>query len=414
MKIITCATLSASLLSWALAYANPREPRELPENLQKASDLIGLKVENTSGENLGKIEDIVLDTSNGRISYAVLSFGGFLGIGDKFFAIPWQAVKENRAKKTCVLALDKESLKNAPGFDKKSWPDMADAKWRAQIHEFYKVPLEERGGGVELGLSEIRREAVQLPLNLRQGTVITYSVLCDKDKEVRFQVLNASGDESLVQVSCDEQGAGKEPMTARVAKDGTVRFEEKTKTESAAAREPAGGASRDLTPGSNEAENREKAQILVQHIFGQGLHRERLEPGKDYTMPGSLHGFSSGYRPGTSTSEGAAQRETSTAPSAPATTAAAGSAAHGSHAMRYEGIAKRDGNAVAVFSFGAPATEPRIRPTEPRSESRPGSESGLAAASGKAVYRTDDGWLDALVLEGLSVRRVESKSNLGN
>src|SRR4030095_7556120 len=93
-----------------------KQTRGLPRELHRASEIIGKKVENEQGENLGKIEDIVLDESQGRIVYAVLSFGGVLGLGDKLFAIPWNALKENPEKKCCLLSVDKEKLRKAPGF----------------------------------------------------------------------------------------------------------------------------------------------------------------------------------------------------------------------------------------------------------------------------------------------------------
>lgn len=99
--------------------------------------VIGSKVVNRQNEDLGKIEDLVLDAGAGRIAYAVLSFGGFLGMGEKFFAIPWNAfhfdLKENRA----VLNVDKKLLENAPGFDKDNWPNFADSTWGNTIYKHY-------------------------------------------------------------------------------------------------------------------------------------------------------------------------------------------------------------------------------------------------------------------------------------
>src|SRR6202161_431937 len=78
--------------------------------------VIGSDVFNPQNENLGKIEDIVLDAGAGRIAYAVLSFGGFLGMGDKYFAIPWNAFRFNLSEKRAVLHVKKKLLENAPGF----------------------------------------------------------------------------------------------------------------------------------------------------------------------------------------------------------------------------------------------------------------------------------------------------------
>lgn len=102
-----------------------------------ADTLQGDKVVNTAGENLGEIEDIMLDVPSGRIAYAVLSFGGVMGMGDKLFAIPWSALTLDADRKCFVLDIDKDRLKNAPGFDKDHWPSMADTSWAEQVHTFY-------------------------------------------------------------------------------------------------------------------------------------------------------------------------------------------------------------------------------------------------------------------------------------
>ena len=99
--------------------------------------VIGSKVINQQNEDLGKIEDIVIDDDAGRIAYAVLSFGGFLGMGDKYFAIPWEALRFNLSDKHALLNVDKKLLENAPGFGKDSWPNMADATWGNQIFSHY-------------------------------------------------------------------------------------------------------------------------------------------------------------------------------------------------------------------------------------------------------------------------------------
>src|SRR6202161_4924705 len=78
--------------------------------------VIGSKVVNAQNEDLGKIEDLVLDAGAGRIAYAVLSFGGFLGMGDKYFAIPWNAFHFNLKENHAVLNVKKKLLENAPGF----------------------------------------------------------------------------------------------------------------------------------------------------------------------------------------------------------------------------------------------------------------------------------------------------------
>jgi len=113
---------------------------QAPRRWQKMSDLIGKQVKNTQNEDLGTIKDIAIDPDSGRILYGVLSFGGFLGLGDKYFAIPWGALQLTPDAKNVVLAIDKDRLKNAEGFDKDKWPNMADQRWATNVHQFYNRP----------------------------------------------------------------------------------------------------------------------------------------------------------------------------------------------------------------------------------------------------------------------------------
>jgi len=102
-----------------------------------ADTLIGDPVVNGAGEDLGEIKAIMLDVTSGRIAYAVLSFGGFLGMGNKLFAIPWTALTLDTTEKRFVLNIAKERLENAPGFDQDHWPSMAEPQWATQLHSYY-------------------------------------------------------------------------------------------------------------------------------------------------------------------------------------------------------------------------------------------------------------------------------------
>ena len=106
-------------------------------HLMGAETLIGNSVANRLGENLGDIKEIMLDMRSGNVSYAVLEFGGFLGMGTKLFAVPWSALTLDTVEKRFVLDANKELLENAPGFEKDDWPDMADAMWEKSIHDYY-------------------------------------------------------------------------------------------------------------------------------------------------------------------------------------------------------------------------------------------------------------------------------------
>ena len=74
---------------------------------------------------------------SGRVGYAVLSFGGFLGMGGQLFAVPWDALILDTENKRFVLNVEKDRLAGAPGFDKNHWPDMADQSWEKTIHSYY-------------------------------------------------------------------------------------------------------------------------------------------------------------------------------------------------------------------------------------------------------------------------------------
>ena len=105
-----------------------------------AATLVGDEVVNAQAEALGKIEAIMLDVRSGRIAYAVLSFGGFLGMGSKLFAIPWSALTLDAREKRLVLNVSREKLERAEGFDEDCWPAMADTAWATKLHAYYEVP----------------------------------------------------------------------------------------------------------------------------------------------------------------------------------------------------------------------------------------------------------------------------------
>lgn len=105
--------------------------------LMGADTLVGNDVYNKKSEDLGDIKEIMLDMRSGRIGYAVLSFGGFLGVGEKLFAVPWDALTLDTEHKRFTLDVAKERLETAPGFDKDDWPDMADPTWEKGIHAYY-------------------------------------------------------------------------------------------------------------------------------------------------------------------------------------------------------------------------------------------------------------------------------------
>jgi len=94
-----------------------------PVKFLTTTSIIGDKVVNPKGEHLGIIKDIMIDLTEGKIEYVVVEFGGFLGIGEKYFALPFPLLKVDPKKQVFILNQDRETLKKAPGFDKDHWPE---------------------------------------------------------------------------------------------------------------------------------------------------------------------------------------------------------------------------------------------------------------------------------------------------
>jgi sporulation protein YlmC with PRC-barrel domain len=107
-------------------------------NLLSSSSISSDSVVNAKGEDLGKIEDLMINLHDGTVEYAVLSFGGFLGMGDKYFAVPFNKLSVDQANKRMVLNVEKDRLKDAPGFDKDNWPDFAnDNQFLQKVSSYY-------------------------------------------------------------------------------------------------------------------------------------------------------------------------------------------------------------------------------------------------------------------------------------
>lgn len=113
------------------------DPEKKYRRVLAASTLEGDKVRNSAGEDLGKVDEIMIDIPSGRVAYAVLSFGGVLRMGNKLFAVPWSALRVDEDERCFILDVDKHTLEAAPGFDKDNWPDMGDTTWASQIYLYY-------------------------------------------------------------------------------------------------------------------------------------------------------------------------------------------------------------------------------------------------------------------------------------
>lgn len=105
--------------------------------LLSADTITGDDVCNLKKEKLGKIHSIMFDMTEGKIRYIVLSSGGFLGMGDRYFAIPWKALTLDKDNKQFLLDVEVERLKGAPGFSKDEWPNMADTTWNSSVDSYF-------------------------------------------------------------------------------------------------------------------------------------------------------------------------------------------------------------------------------------------------------------------------------------
>jgi sporulation protein YlmC with PRC-barrel domain len=108
--------------------------------LHRATRLVGAPVENLRGESLGKIEDLIIDPGDGRVAAAIVSMGGFLGIGEKLTAIPMPALSYEESMARFVLDIDRETLRRAPAFDPQDWPELLDRIWAADVHTIFGYP----------------------------------------------------------------------------------------------------------------------------------------------------------------------------------------------------------------------------------------------------------------------------------
>jgi len=105
---------------------------------RRASKIIGADVNNKAGEDVGDIKDLVVNTRTGKVAYAVMAYGGVLGMGDKLFAVPMDSLATKADDDKFVLDVTKDQLKNAPGFDKNNWPDFASTDFRKGVNDFYR------------------------------------------------------------------------------------------------------------------------------------------------------------------------------------------------------------------------------------------------------------------------------------
>jgi sporulation protein YlmC with PRC-barrel domain len=231
--LLTIATAVMFLIPIGLTAQTVRRPAPTPTTpghskldspVVRAMQLKGVKVKNNAGEEVGKIYDLVIDTKTGEAAYVALSVGGFLGVGDKLFAIPYDAftfvasenapakngrakersankptVTENKKLSDVVATLDvsKDTLKNAKGFDQNAWPNMADEAWRSENDKAY-TSLHRRYGNKTVQVGNLARASELSGLNVHNGNNQTVGeiddlIIDDADGHVRYVALSVGG-----------------------------------------------------------------------------------------------------------------------------------------------------------------------------------------------------------------------------
>jgi hypothetical protein len=137
--------MTALELSWAVRVLPGDQRRTAMEALQEIGPLIasdkvrGTNVYNTAGESLGSIHDMMIDKKSGTVAYAIMSFGGLLGIGNQFHPLPWSVLKYNTDLGGYLINLDKRQLEDSPAYDVDTEPDWGERMYEQKIHDYYGV-----------------------------------------------------------------------------------------------------------------------------------------------------------------------------------------------------------------------------------------------------------------------------------
>ncbi|MCC6888995.1 MAG: PRC-barrel domain-containing protein [Hyphomicrobiales bacterium] len=105
-----------------------------------ATKVNGTYVYNRQGENLGSVYDLMIDKRSGHVAYAIMSFGGFLGMGESYHPLPWNVLDYDERQGGYVIDMDADRLRNAPSFRLNETPDWSDRSYGRRIDEYYGVP----------------------------------------------------------------------------------------------------------------------------------------------------------------------------------------------------------------------------------------------------------------------------------
>jgi sporulation protein YlmC with PRC-barrel domain len=241
VTVSTLAALSCTLVSTGLSEDKDKDKTGIardrvsdttantPVNapllrFNKASELIGMNVKNRENEKIGEIKDLIVDLQSGHIAYAVVSSGGILGIGDKLVAVPARSFEYSDTDKKLVLNVDKQTLANAPRFEKDRWPDISDVRWNTEVYQHYgQQPYWSDRDAVNPGRENVRTKA-----DIQTDVDNTKRNIRDRD-DATLTPENQGGSEQdreitrLIRKSIvSETGADKDSLNARNVKIITV------------------------------------------------------------------------------------------------------------------------------------------------------------------------------------------------
>jgi len=117
--------------------ASVRDPNDTAGRLIAAAQVEGTKIYNRAGESLGSVEDVIIDKMSGKVAYAVVSFGGFLGIGERHYPLPWEKLTYDTNMGGFFVDLDRSMLENAPSYTDEGTVGWDDQAWGRHVYEYY-------------------------------------------------------------------------------------------------------------------------------------------------------------------------------------------------------------------------------------------------------------------------------------
>ncbi len=117
--------------------ASVKDPNDTAGRLIAADQVQGTSIYNPAGESLGKVEDIMIDKLTGKIAYAIAGFGGFLGIGNRHYPLPWEKLKYDTNLGGFVVDLDRQTLEGAPSYSDTEMAGWEDPAWGQRVYDYY-------------------------------------------------------------------------------------------------------------------------------------------------------------------------------------------------------------------------------------------------------------------------------------